>query len=144
MAAKRQFPPSLGQRVGGRAPTGILVTAGAAIVLAVGFDLSSIASIGSAIALCVFTLITAAHLRVKDETGARTAVLVLGVLSTVTVLMTFVFTTLVDEPATAVTLAVILLLSIAIDLVWKRARNRRLAAASSTNAPDDVGTPSLS
>ncbi len=143
MAAKRQFPPALGRRVGGRVPTGILVTAAAAIVLAVGFDLSSIASIGSAIALCVFTLITAAHLRVKDETGARTAILVLGVLSTVTVLVTFVFTTLVDEPATAVTLAVILLLSIAIDLLWKRSRESRLVASSSTDAPDDVGTPGL-
>ena len=37
-----------------------LVTAAIAIVLAVGFDLSSIASIGSAIALLVFTLVTAA------------------------------------------------------------------------------------
>ena len=143
MAAKRQFPPALGRRVGGRVPTGILVTALAAIVLAVGFDLSSIASIGSAIALCVFTLITAAHLRVKDETGARTAILVLGVLSTVTVLVTFVFTTLVDEPATAVTLAVILLLSIAIDLLWKRSRETRLDASSSIDAPDDIGTPGI-
>jgi L-asparagine transporter-like permease len=125
MAAKRQFPPALGRRVGDKVPTGILITAAAAIILAVGFDLSSIASIGSAIALCVFTLITGAHLRVKDETGARTAILVLGVLSTMTVLVTFTFTTLVDEPATAVTLAVILLLCIIIDFAWKRTRNSR-------------------
>jgi hypothetical protein len=41
------------------------------------------------------------------------------------VLLTFAFTTLVDEPATAVALAVILLLSIALDLGWKRARDGR-------------------
>ena len=41
------------------------------IVLAVGFDLSAIASIGSAIALFVFALITAGHLRVRHETGAH-------------------------------------------------------------------------
>jgi amino acid transporter len=69
MAAKRQFPGELGRRLGGKAPAGIVLTATIAIVLAVGFDLSSIASIGSAIALCVFTLITAAHLRVRNETG---------------------------------------------------------------------------
>ncbi len=98
-----------------------------AIVLAVGFDLSSIASIGSAIALCVFTLITAAHLRVRGETGAHASILILGIVSTVTVLVTFALTTLVDEPATAVTLVAILVMSIVIDLVWKRTRDRREA-----------------
>ncbi len=130
MAAKRQFPPELGRRVAGRAPVGILVTAVIAIVLAVGFDLTSIASIGSAIALCVFTLITAAHLRVRRETGAHAAILLLGIASTVTVLVTFAFTTLVDEPATAVTLVAILVISIVIDLLWKQTRDRRLPASA--------------
>jgi hypothetical protein len=45
-------------------------------------------------------------------------------MSTVIVLVTFAFTTLVDEPATAAALGVILLLSIGADLVWKRIRGR--------------------
>jgi uncharacterized membrane protein len=69
-------------------------------VLAVGFDLNSIASIGSAVALIVFTLVTAGHLRVRTETRARAWVLVLGIVTTVVVLLTFAFTTLVEEPAT--------------------------------------------
>ena len=79
MAAKRQFPPFSVGRVAGRAPVGLLITAAIAIVLAIGFDLTSIASLGSAIALCVFTLITAAHLRVRHETGANAAILLLGI-----------------------------------------------------------------
>lgn len=122
MASTGQFPPLLGRRFGGRAPAGILVTAAVAIVLAVGFDLTSIASIGSAIALVVFTLVTAGHLRVRAETGARASVLVLAIVATVVVLVTFAFTTLVDEPATAVALIVILLLSVTLDVVWKRKR----------------------
>src|SRR4029453_1202860 len=51
MAAIGQFPPALGRRLGGRAPAGLLLTGAFSIVLAVGFDLSAIASIGSAIAL---------------------------------------------------------------------------------------------
>jgi hypothetical protein len=42
------------------------------------------------------------------------------------VLLTFAFTTLVDEPATAVALAVILLLSVALDIGWKRIRDGRI------------------
>jgi hypothetical protein len=49
--------------------------------------------------------------------------------ATVVVLVTFAFTTLVDEPATAVALAVILLLSIALDVGWKRTRDARTASA---------------
>jgi L-asparagine transporter-like permease len=126
MAAMGQFPPVLGRRFGGRAPAGLLITAAAAIVLAVGFDLSSIASIGSAIALLVFTLVTAAHFRVRNETGASALVLGVAVTSTVVVLLTFAFTTLVEEPATAVALAVIVVLSVALDLGWKRTRDGRI------------------
>jgi predicted tellurium resistance membrane protein TerC len=49
-----------------------------------------------------------------------------AIASTVVVLLTFAFTTLVEEPATAVALAVILLLSIALDIGWKRARDSRV------------------
>jgi amino acid transporter len=56
MAAVGQFPPALGRRLGNRLPMGLVVTAALASVLALGFDLSSIASIGSAIALLVFGL----------------------------------------------------------------------------------------
>jgi amino acid transporter len=130
MAKIGQFPPLLGRRFGGRAPAGLLVTAAVAIVLAVGFDLSSIASIGSAIALLVFTLITAAHFRVRGETGASTLVLSVAITSTVVVLLTFALTTLVDEPATAVALGVIVLLSVALDIGWKRIRESRIPSRS--------------
>ena len=105
MTSIGQFPPVLGRRLGGRLPAGLLVTAVIAMILAVGFDLSSIASLGSVIALVVFALVTAGHLRVRAETGARLPVLLVALASTVIVLVTFVFTTLVDEPATAVLLA---------------------------------------
>ena len=108
MAASGQFPPALGRRFGGRAPAGILLTAAISIVLAVGFDLSAIASIGSAIALLVFTMVSVGHLRVRRETGASLIVLLIAIASTVVVLVTFAFTTLVEEPATAVTLVAII------------------------------------
>jgi amino acid transporter len=127
MATTGQFPPPLGHRLWGRAGAGLVITAVVAIVLAAGFDLTSIASLGSAIALIVFALVTAGHLRVHRETGARPALLVLGVLTTAVVLITFAFTTLVDEPETAVALVVIVLLSVVLDFAWKRSRDARPA-----------------
>lgn len=103
---------------------GIVVTAIAAIILAVFFDLSAIASIGSAVALVVFALVTFGHLRIRRETGARTWLLVLANVTTLVVLVAFAFTTLVEEPGTAVALVVILVLGVVLDLVWKRRRDR--------------------
>jgi amino acid transporter len=122
MARVGQFPPTLGRRLADRAPAGLLLTAVIASVLAIGFDLNAIASIGSAIALMVFSLVTVGHLRVREETGARAWLLVLAVASSLIVLVTFVFTTLVHEPGTIIAIVVITALSIAFDYSWKLRR----------------------
>ena len=122
MAAVGQFPPVMGRRVGGRAPVGIVVTTTGAIILALFFDLTAIASLGSAVALVVFTLVTFGHLRIRRETGAKTWLLVLANVTTIVVLVAFATTTLVEEPGTAVAFVAILLLGVVLDLLWKRRR----------------------
>jgi amino acid transporter len=122
MAASRQFPPVMGRRVGGRASMGIVLTTTAAILMAIFLDLNAIASIGSAVALIVFTLVTFGHMRIRRETGARMSVLVLANLATIVVLAAFAATTLVNEPATTITLVALLALSVVLDLVWKSRR----------------------
>ncbi len=115
-----QFPGLMARLVGGRASAGLLIEAAACVVLAVLFKLDAIASIGSAVALLIFTFITAAHFRVRAETGASAAVLTVAIASAGIVLVTFVFTTLIHEPAAMVTLLAILVLSVALDVGWKR------------------------
>jgi len=121
LASIGQFPPLLARRFGGRAPAGLVVTAVIAIVLAVGYDLNAIASIGSAVALMIFTLIGIGHLRIRGETGANPLILVLGILAAVVVLVMFI-PTLLEEPATIAALVVIVAVSLALDLIWKRMR----------------------
>jgi len=94
-------------------------------VLAVVFKLDAIASIGSAVALLIFTFITAAHFRVRSETGASALILAVAIGAAAVVLVTFVFTTLIHEPASIVTLLGVFALSIGLDYGWKRTRARR-------------------
>jgi amino acid transporter len=124
MAMIGQFPPFMGKRWNGRVPSGLVVTAAVAIVLAAGFNLDSIASIGSAIALLVFGLVSVGHLRVHSETGASPAILVLAVVTTATVLVTFIVTTVIHEPATMITMVAIVVLGAVIDFWWKRVRDQ--------------------
>jgi amino acid transporter len=133
LASIGQFPPLLARRFGGRAPAGLLVTAVLAIVLAVGFDLNAIASIGSAVALVIFTLIGVGHLRIRNETGASGVILVLGILAAAVVLLLFL-PTLAEEPATVIAIVYIVLQSIVLDLIWKRVRGEPPAEASPSAA----------
>jgi amino acid transporter len=131
MVADRQLPPALGARLGGKVPMGLVATSGLAIVLALGFDLDAIASIGSVIALMVFAMVSIGHLRIRTDTGASLPVLLLAIGSALVVLVLFCVTTLPDEPATAVALVVIVAMSIGFDLLWKAKRG----AATPTATP---------
>jgi amino acid transporter len=137
LAETGQFPPLMARKAGGRASAGLLIEAGSCLVLALVFKLEAIASIGSAVALLIFTLITVAHLRVRAETGASAVMLWLAIATAAVVLVSFVFTTLIQEPASMATLLGILLLAIGLDLWWKRVRVRR-ARPGSGRLPADV------
>ena len=120
LAETGQFPPLMARKLGGRLSTGLLVQAVVCLVLALVFKLDAIASIGSAVALLIFTFITVAHLRIRSETGANLPILILALVAAGAVLLTFVFTTLIHEPASIVTLLAILALSVGLDYGWKR------------------------
>jgi amino acid transporter len=123
LASTGQFPPIMAARLSrGRLPMGLLVAAIGIVVMVAFFDLSAIASIGSAVALLIFTFVSLGHLRIRADTGANAAILVLAVATAGITLLTFVFTTLIHEPASIVTLLVILLACVGLDLVWSARR----------------------
>jgi amino acid transporter len=123
LASVGQFPPVFSRSVG-RFPVGLIVMAVLATVLVIGFDLNKIASIGSAVALLVFSAVTVAHFRLYRETGASIIVLVVALIATLGTFIIFCTTTLVDEPATALALVGIIVLAIAVDFGWKAAARR--------------------
>jgi hypothetical protein len=123
LATTGQFPSFMAKRVGGKAWVGLLAVAAAVILMVLAFDLSAIASIGSAVALAIFGLVTIGHLRIREATGARLSLLLLAVATTLIALVTFVFTTLINEPASIVTLVGIIVVSAVLDRAWSRPRS---------------------
>jgi len=130
LSSTGQFPTVMSRRIGERAPVGLLVAAVAVSVMVAFFDLSAIASIGSAVALTIFGLVTIGHFQLRHETGARVSLLALGLATIAISLVTFVFTTLIKEPASIVTLIAILVMSLALDVGWSRVRARHALAAA--------------
>jgi L-asparagine transporter-like permease len=91
----------------------------------VGAGIFALLGAAGEVALVIFTMITAAHLRIRAETGANLLMLILAIVAAGAVFVTFVFTTLIHEPASIATLAGILVLSVALDYGWKHFRDTR-------------------
>ena len=131
MAKEGQLPPRFGlprkRRPGGS--QGLVISAMLMILLAVFFDVSAIASVGSAVALAIYILVTIAHLRMADETGASRAVLVLALLTAALAIVLFAWNTLQSDPQTFVVLVVTIVLAWVTEAIWARFRARQAGAA---------------
>ena len=66
--------------------------------MVVALDLNAIASLGSAVALLIFSAVTVAHFRTYRQTGANLFVLVVALIATLGTFVVFTTTTLVNEP----------------------------------------------
>jgi amino acid transporter len=135
LAKMGQFPPLLGpaSRLGRHG--GLLVTGILSLVLANFLDLSAIASVGSACSLVVFLLVGLAGYRRRSETGASTAIILLGMAATAIVLGFFAVDTLRNDPETFGAIVGMTLLAVVLDVVWKRVRDRRGGAADTRLTP---------
>jgi len=124
LARERLFPSFFGpgSRLGDRA--GLLITAGAVLVVANLVDLSAIASVGSAVALTIFLLVGVAGYRRRAETGSRASIVVLAIAITAVVLGFFAVDTWRTAPQTFAAIVLILVFSAVLDL-WTRGLNRR-------------------
>ncbi len=118
LAREGVFPPWFGKKVG-RLQIGLLVSGILTLAFVWAFDLSAIASIGSAVALAIFLVISVGHYRIRAETGAGTGMLVLGMLTVVITLLGFVWSTLVTNPTSLVAFLALLVLAIVVDAVWR-------------------------
>jgi amino acid transporter len=136
LAAIRQFPPILGRESRLGPHGGLLVTAALVLVFANIFDLSAIASVGSACSLTVFLLVGVAGVRLRAETGARTWLILAGIAVAVVVLIFFAIDTVQNSPETFVGIVVVTALAVVLDAVWKKLRPDELTV----DAPPELGT----
>jgi amino acid transporter len=119
------FPPIFGRPGTFGSTRGLGISAAVVLVLANLVDLSSIASLGSVVALVIFLMVAVAGLRLRAVAGINLAVVLTAILSTLVVLVVFVITTWVEDPRLFVAMLAVLTLAIAIEVVWSIRRHRR-------------------
>ncbi len=128
LAEQGVFPPFFGTKKG-RFPISLLLTGLLIIVLVWAFDLSAIASLGSAVALLIFLMISIGHFKIRKDTGASAALLVLGILTVVITLVGFFATTIQTSPASLVAFVALAIIAVVVDTWWRAVRGKRGSAA---------------
>ncbi len=105
---------------------GLVISALLILALALLFDVSAIASIGSAVALAIFAMITIAHLRMRKETGASIVILILALLGTIMAILLFSWYTLQTSPQTFAILVITIILAWVVEAVWRQISKREV------------------
>jgi amino acid transporter len=128
MAKDGQLPPvfALKRRWRTGGTQGLVISSLLIIALAILFDVSAIASIGSAVALAIFALITIAHLRMTKETGASKLVLYLALIGTLLAILLFCWNTLLTSPETFIILIGVIILAWVVEAVWRQISKREV------------------
>jgi amino acid transporter len=129
MAKDGHLPPVFGLKHRRGGTQGLVISAVLTLIMANLFNVAAIASIGSAVALAIFALITVAHLRMADETKASRAVLVLALVGTSVAILLFAWYTLITDPQLFAILVVTIVLAWVVEAVWRSMSKRKLTAS---------------
>ena len=108
---------------------GLLITAGMTLLIANIFDLTSIATLGSAGFLLIFAAVNAANARHASHAGSRGWISVVGAVACLVALGALIWQTTTTSPAKLLILAAMLALALAIEGAYQLAkRGHRLDA----------------
>lgn len=131
MARDGQLPARFGIKNRRGGTQGLVISALLTMVLAILFDLGAIASLGSAVSLAVFALITVAHLRMVDETKASKPVLYAALVATSVAILLFCWYTAITDPRLFAILLVTVVLAWVFEVMLARSRKRTAALSQS-------------
>jgi amino acid transporter len=122
MAKEGQLPPVFSlkrkRREGGT--RGLVISSLLIIMMVLLFDVTAIASIGSAVSLVIFAFVTVAHLRMIKETKASKFMLYLTLIATVLAFLLFCVNTAQTAPETFGILIATILLAWIVEFIWRR------------------------
>jgi amino acid transporter len=122
IARDGELPATLERKVWGQPVEGLLITAGLTLVIANVFDLTSIATLGSAGFLLIFAAVNAANALHASHDGTRVWISVVGAVACLVALAALIWQTTTTSPAKLWILAAMLALALAIEGAFQLAK----------------------
>jgi len=140
IAKDGELPRSMARKVWNEPLEGLLITAGATLVVANLVDLSSLATMGSAGFLLIFAAVNVANVKLAAETGSRRWLSLLGAVLCLTALASLLWQTLRTVPAHILVLVAMAGAAFAIEAAFRFVAGRTLhVRRTSTGTADGDG-----
>ena len=137
IAKDGELPKFLDKKVWNQPIEGLLITSGISLFMVNLFDLSSIATMGSAGFLVIFAAVNASNFRLHSETGSNRWVSGMGFLVTLTALAALLWQTARTQPEQILVLVVMVGLSFAIEIIYRKFTGRSLRSTLSKKGESD-------
>jgi amino acid transporter len=122
IARDGELPATLERKVWGQPFEGLLITAGLTLLIANVFDLTSIATLGSAGFLLIFAAVNAANARHASHAGSRGWISVVGAVACLVALGALIWQTTTTSPTKLWILAAMLALALGIEGAYRLAK----------------------
>jgi len=122
IARDGELPAELERKVWGQPVEGLLISAGLTLIVANAFDLTSIATLGSAGFLLIFAAVNSANARQAPHTHSRGWISAAGALACLLALGALVWQTATNRPAKLWVLAAMLALAVLIEGAFRLAK----------------------
>ena len=127
IAKDGELPAILERKLWNRPVEGLLITAGATLLVANFFDLSSISTMGSAGFLLIFAAVNAANVRLARKTSSRRWISVLGAILCIAALASLIRYTGRHAPSHIWVLAAMLVLAFIVEGIYRLWRKGHLS-----------------
>lgn len=130
IAKKGELPEIFERKIWGKSYEGLFITAGLVILLVNLLNLESVAMLGSASFLLIYSVVNIAHLRLYRETGANPLIVLASMMGCLTALGVLVYHQIYLSPLSVIVFASALLFSFTLEAIYRKYSKRRIKTRS--------------
>lgn len=130
IAKDGELPEQLERNIWNQPIEGLLISAAITLVVANGFNISSISTMGSTGFLIIFAAVNGANYRLADKTGSNKWLPLVGIVVCITSLITLIGYTWRQNPQTLWVLVVMLVISFSVEFAYREIDGREITSSS--------------
>ena len=133
IAKEGELPVKLEKKIWNRPISGLLLTAAATLIIANIFDISNIATMGSAGFLIIFAAVNASNLKIYKKTSSNRYIPVLGVVTCLFALTALIWQTAFTSPFNILILVMLVGSALLIEIIYRGFTKRELKPVINSN-----------
>jgi amino acid transporter len=118
------LPPAFDRKLWGRDVEGLFITSGLVLIFVLIFPLSSVASMGSAAFLLVYSAVNIGHIRIRAQTGAKAWPVIASAVTCLSLFGVVLYHMIDTAPTSAIALGLTLAGSFLFEVVYRRRTGR--------------------